>query len=355
MSRQFAPVFVDIWSNPGFTALSHHAQHLYLLALSHPTTTTAGVLDYRPKRLAALSATLDVEAIESAATELEEAGFLVIDRDTEEACVRSWFRNSLVLKQPNVAKNAFKSLLAVASPAIHQSVANELHRLDAETPTRAGLDTEEARAYLNAHPPAKHDMQDMSNQAPQRGEKRVSERVPETLPERVPNPKPKGSRKGSREGSEEGSPIMSNKQIVDRGGYCRQQPQGEPTSEGVSPDPENSSEGGEGGLGADAPAAESWPGHPFEVSDPEDARCAEHAGLERFAVPACGACGAARRVAADRLKNAREGASRGRVAEIGACARCDDLGWLKTASGVLRCGHGLRPDGSARDGSPASA
>ncbi len=41
-----------------------------------------------------------------------------------------------------------------------------------------------------------------------------------------------------------------------------------------------------------------WPGHPFTVDDPADARCAVHAGQVR--VVGCGACAAAGRLVGDR-------------------------------------------------------
>ncbi len=346
MARQFAPVFVDIWSNPDFTALSHHAQHLYLLALSHPTTSTAGVLDYRPNRLAALSPTLTRDTVETAAQELEEAGFLVIDRDTEEAAIRSWFRNTLVLKQPNMAVNAFKSLLAVASPAIHATISREVRRLDAEQPPLAGLQVEEARRYSDTHPG--DDDETEGEPGPRNPSRKGSTEGSEkgsTNPSRKGSDRglSKGSGKGSREGSDGGSPIISNLKIDNQGVTVSSDSYGARAREAVEPPFDSSGVGG--GLGASAPAADLWAGHPGVVGDSSEARCREHAGLPRVEVPACGACGAARRLAEDRLKSARQGAAERRKREIGACPLCGPDGFVKRPSGAFaRCGHGQRPD-----------
>lgn len=110
MAREFAPIQTRIWTNPDFTNLSTHAQLLYLTCLSHPTITHAGVIDYRPNRLAALSPTWTPENIEHAATELEEHHFLIIDRDTEEALIRSFHRNDGLMRQQNMATSAARAI-----------------------------------------------------------------------------------------------------------------------------------------------------------------------------------------------------------------------------------------------------
>lgn len=142
----------SIWNDPDIRALTIPAQHLLLLAYTAPTTNQAGIMDWRPKRIAALAHGATQAAIEAAGEELDTAGILIIDHDTEEAGLVPWFRTSLILKQPFVAMNAINLLDDTASLRIRQAIINELHNLNRHQPPLAGLQTEHAQEFLTNNP-----------------------------------------------------------------------------------------------------------------------------------------------------------------------------------------------------------
>lgn len=132
--REFTPLHTTIWTDQHFIRLSNNAQLLYLTCISHPTVTYAGVIDWRPKRLSMLSATWSIDLLEEAAEELEAENYLVIDWDTEEAFVRSMFRNDNYLKQVNLGTTCANDCRKIASPKIHTAIKRELRRLYGDRP-----------------------------------------------------------------------------------------------------------------------------------------------------------------------------------------------------------------------------
>lgn len=151
--RQYARLLNRIWTDTTWRGLSHHAQWLYIAALSHPTLTYAGTIDYYPKRLAALSETTTPDAIQAAAEELQAAQYLIIDHDTDEALIRSFHRNDETIKQPNLATRVARDITQIASITLITAVTNELHRLHAEQPYLTGWKTREMWQHLQHHPP----------------------------------------------------------------------------------------------------------------------------------------------------------------------------------------------------------
>ena len=172
MSRTYRILPPELWARPQFRALTAAQQHLYLMLWTHPALTTAGTLDYNPRRLAPLTADLEFEHVDVTVQELEHAGLIIVDRDTEELAILTWWEDTTTLRQPYVTKNAIGKLRATASPRINQAVAERLHTLNV-APVPGGLLTDAATRYLADYPP--------SDPAP---EQRVLRKV-ERLPERV--------------------------------------------------------------------------------------------------------------------------------------------------------------------------
>ena len=85
MARDRANIRTDIWNDDDFRELSGPAQLLYLQLLTSATLTYAGVADWRPKRIASLSAKRTANAVDDAAAELVAGLYIVVDEDTEEA------------------------------------------------------------------------------------------------------------------------------------------------------------------------------------------------------------------------------------------------------------------------------
>ena len=136
--RDYAQVRLSIWNDDDFRELSPAAQWLYFLLLTHPTLTSAGVGDWRPRRIAALAAGLDVDVVETAGAELAHRLYIVVDLDTEEYFIRSFHRNDDLLKMPNMATAAARKAAEVASAGIRGVMVHELSRLKAERPQMKG-------------------------------------------------------------------------------------------------------------------------------------------------------------------------------------------------------------------------
>ena len=126
--RDHARISLEMWSDPDFQALAPGEQRLYLLILTQPRLSFAGVLDWFPKRIAPLARDCTVRRIEREAAALEAARFIVIDHDTSELLVRSFVRHDGLLKQPNVAKAMVKDWQAIHSAQLRQVVVDELRR-----------------------------------------------------------------------------------------------------------------------------------------------------------------------------------------------------------------------------------
>lgn len=134
MARSFAQIQLAIWEDEDFLDLSMPAQWLYLYLSTNPDLTFAGISDWRPKRIKPKAAALTVDVIESAAQELADALYIVVDDDTEEVLVRSFMRNDGLLKQKNMGVAVARAYATVASRELRGVIVHELRRLHSENP-----------------------------------------------------------------------------------------------------------------------------------------------------------------------------------------------------------------------------
>lgn len=125
MAREFSKMNLSINQDADWRKLPPPAQHLYMTLWNHPSLNYCGVVDWRPGRLAALSAGWATEDVEEAADCLEARLFVVIDRDTEELLVRSWVRFDGLMKQPRVAVSYANAYASTASNDIRGVVVHE--------------------------------------------------------------------------------------------------------------------------------------------------------------------------------------------------------------------------------------
>jgi hypothetical protein len=148
VAREQANVRLSIWTDPDFRALSCAAQHMYLLILTSPTLSYAGVADWRPKRIAALAAGWSADAVEIAAAELHSTRFLIVDPDTDEALVRSFLKHDGLMAREFMATAAAKAYEGVASPRIRGVIVHELQRLRRDEPSLLGWNSKRLLAVL---------------------------------------------------------------------------------------------------------------------------------------------------------------------------------------------------------------
>jgi hypothetical protein len=138
MARDHARIRLDIWADEDWRDLPALPQWLYLHLLSAPTLNFCGVTDWRPARIAALAADLTAADVEYAAAWLEAGEFVIIDRATEEALVRSWVKHDGLMASPNMAKALVTAHSAIASGTLRAVVIGQLENLKQTRPKLAG-------------------------------------------------------------------------------------------------------------------------------------------------------------------------------------------------------------------------
>lgn len=146
MARDRASINTNLWTDQDWRNLPTAEQHLYMMLLSHPTLSYAGVADWRTARLAAMTGDATPESITAAAEGLESARFVFVDPETEEILIRSFLRHDGLLKQPKLSISMVNAYGAIASARIREVVTHELQKLYAEHPTWAAFGQEKVLA-----------------------------------------------------------------------------------------------------------------------------------------------------------------------------------------------------------------
>lgn len=140
MARDHARINLGIWGDDDWRDLTPAAQHLYLLILTHPELTFAGVADWRPGRLRALASGWDRSEFDRAAHELATGLYIIVDEDTEEVMIRSFVKHDGLMKQRNMAVAMAKAYAAIASQELRGVFIHELRRLREADPELKGWD-----------------------------------------------------------------------------------------------------------------------------------------------------------------------------------------------------------------------
>jgi hypothetical protein len=126
MANALGLIHESIWRNDDWRELSRGAQALYMQLLSQKEVDCAGVLPLLPTKWAKGCAGLTAEQIMADMEELQRHRFVYYDEDTDEALIRTYIRNSNVMKVPNMRKSARRAAALVASPKIRAILAAEL-------------------------------------------------------------------------------------------------------------------------------------------------------------------------------------------------------------------------------------
>lgn len=129
MAQDFAPLLRSIWSDEDWRALTMDAQHIYLMLLSHPDRNSAGVLSMTLRKWTRLAADLSPDRLDVALAELDAAGFVVADEETEEVLVRAFVRRATVYKHIRMMANALREISEVESERLKSALGQELMRL----------------------------------------------------------------------------------------------------------------------------------------------------------------------------------------------------------------------------------
>ncbi|MEV6070286.1 hypothetical protein AB0L82_27390 [Nocardia sp. NPDC052001] len=146
MPREYAKLRIDIWADEDWSELSEPAQHLYLRLLAHPRLSKCGVTDWHPARLAAKTRGSTAQHISTAAMELVDRQFVVIDVGTEEILVRTHIKHDGIMRSVNGAIGVVNDYADISSPTLQAVVVHELRRLRDRYPDLACWSAAEPRA-----------------------------------------------------------------------------------------------------------------------------------------------------------------------------------------------------------------
>lgn len=125
----------SIWRDSHWRSLSRTAQATYMQLLSQKELDCAGVLPLQVFKWAKGCDSVTEADIWADLEELQRERFVFFDMDSDEAFIRTYIRNSNVIKSPNMMKSALRSARLVASEPIRVVLAAELRatgREDAE-------------------------------------------------------------------------------------------------------------------------------------------------------------------------------------------------------------------------------
>lgn len=150
MARDHARILLSIWGDDDWRDLPAASQRVYLLALSQPGLSYAGVVPYLPGRWSKLASDTSPGHIRKALGILEERRYVVLDADTEELLIRTFVRNDNVLRFPNVAVSMARAYRQIASHSIRAAFLAEIRNLRERPDTRnlPGWSRDEVAALL---------------------------------------------------------------------------------------------------------------------------------------------------------------------------------------------------------------
>lgn len=129
MPRDYAQIRQDMWSDDRWRNLTPAAQWLYMLLLSDPRLSYAGVTDWHPGKLAQRARECTGRDVLIAGAELADEFFIVVDEETEEVMVRSYLKHDPLMRNPRLAVTMAKDFGVIASNKIRAAVVWQLQRL----------------------------------------------------------------------------------------------------------------------------------------------------------------------------------------------------------------------------------
>lgn len=124
----------SIWADPDFVGLPSSAQRTYLMLLSQPNLTMAGVMPVTLARWAGLSTDTKPGDIAADIETLAAARFVIHDETTDEICVRSYARVDRAWTSPKGMTGLVRSIVKVLSLPIREAIRADLHAHGARVP-----------------------------------------------------------------------------------------------------------------------------------------------------------------------------------------------------------------------------
>ncbi|UFS59498.1 hypothetical protein [Subtercola endophyticus] len=150
--KRFSQIRSEMWLDDEWRRMTVAGQHLYLLVLTHPERSLAGLLDWRPGRIKEFAAEWTFTDVMIAAGECSDKFFLVFDQDTEEVLVRSFVRHDGILKQPRMGVAVANAFGSIGSNKLRGVLVHELMKLRSEQPDLTAWDSPQMKTVLRQNP-----------------------------------------------------------------------------------------------------------------------------------------------------------------------------------------------------------
>lgn len=149
MARETANIRLDMWRDRAWRSLSQPAQHLYMYLLSSPSLDYAGVADWRPNRIAALTEGVTADGVIAAGVELQGKAFIYMDDVTEEVFIRSFVKHDGLLRHPRIPVAMANAFADISSMDIQDYFIHELVKAKSREPDLKCWDNPKVSSLLD--------------------------------------------------------------------------------------------------------------------------------------------------------------------------------------------------------------
>lgn len=132
MARTYGAIYLDIWRDKDFRALTHTEQYLYWALIFQFQLNGAGLLDYMPSRWAEATSNLTAADVEETIKSLIAKRYVVHDPSTHELLVRTYVRNSKVWKMPKAFAAVIPAAAQIQSSKLRHVLLADLDKIPLE-------------------------------------------------------------------------------------------------------------------------------------------------------------------------------------------------------------------------------
>lgn len=141
MARTASRLPIALWEDEAFLSLLSREQWLYLALLTAPEMDAAGVVPLLPRRMANRTSTFTPDEVEPLFGQLDRAGFIRADHDTQEVFVSGFFAAEQIARQPKRVVAAYDAINQIVSLHVRAAASSELgdELLGAEVRAPRGL------------------------------------------------------------------------------------------------------------------------------------------------------------------------------------------------------------------------
>ena len=158
MPRDYAQIRQDMWSDDRWRNLTPAAQWLYMLLLSDPRLSYAGVTGWHLGKLSQRARECTAKDVLLAGFELSDGHFIVVDEETEEVMIRSYLKHDPLMKNPRLAVTMAKDFGVIASNKIRAAIVWELQRLKKAEPDLVAWEKPQVKTVLRQNAVNPRDM-----------------------------------------------------------------------------------------------------------------------------------------------------------------------------------------------------